>query len=148
MALGLRDLQRRGLWLLLAHHIFLVTACKEAQSGVLMQEICLSRFKMRMDAIGERLWCHWGKTIRSYGELTDCTQRVAVKMGCFWPNAEVDKFFIAVHRHYFKQCPTSGRTLLEPPHTILCPFVVLPIVVTLLMTSLVVWKTKQPDTMV
>ncbi|XP_053454114.1 receptor activity-modifying protein 1 isoform X2 [Nycticebus coucang] len=71
MALGLRDLQRRGLWLLLAHHIFLVTACKEAQSGVLMQEICLSRFKMRMDAIGERLWCHWGKTIRSRTHRTD-----------------------------------------------------------------------------
>lgn len=85
---------------------------------------------------------------RSYGELTDCTRNLAERLGCFWPNVEVDRFFVAVHRHYFRSCPASGRALGDPPSTILCPFVVLPITVTLLVTALVVWRSKRAESIV
>lgn len=83
--------------------------------------------------------------LRSYGQLTNCTEQVTKHLGCFWPNAEVDKFFVAVHQHYFRSCPVSGRTVHDPPSSVLCPFIVLPTVVTLLMTALVVWRSKRTE---
>nr|XP_012289527.1 receptor activity-modifying protein 1 isoform X1 [Aotus nancymaae] len=81
----------------------------------------------------------------SYGDLADCTWQVTEKLGCFWPNAEVDRFFLAVHGHYFRSCPVSGRAMRDPPSSILYPFVVVPIVVTLLVTALVVWQSKRTE---
>ncbi|MXQ97318.1 hypothetical protein E5288_WYG003280 [Bos mutus] len=82
---------------------------------------------------------------RSYRELSDCTRHVVQKLDCFWPNAEVDKFFLVVHQRYFRNCPVSGRALQDPPSSILCPFIVVPILVTLLVTVLVVWRSKRPE---
>ncbi|KAK7813388.1 hypothetical protein U0070_007957 [Myodes glareolus] len=82
---------------------------------------------------------------KSYGDLTFCTKYVADNIGCFWPNPEVDKFFITIHHLYFSQCPVSGRALQDPPNSILCPFIMLPITVTLLMTALVVWRSKHTE---
>lgn len=66
-------------------------------------------------------------------------------MECFWPNRLVDELFIQVHRHYFHDCSLSGRLLHDPPNRILGPFIVVPIVVTLLMTALVVWRSKRSE---
>nr|XP_012289528.1 receptor activity-modifying protein 1 isoform X2 [Aotus nancymaae] len=145
MARALCRLPRRCLWLLLAHHLFMATACQEADYGALLQKLCLTQFQVDMEAVGETLWCDWGKTIRSYGDLADCTWQVTEKLGCFWPNAEVDRFFLAVHGHYFRSCPVSGRAMRDPPSSILYPFVVVPIVVTLLVTALVVWQSKRTE---
>ncbi|XP_021089817.1 receptor activity-modifying protein 1 isoform X1 [Mesocricetus auratus] len=128
-----------------AHHVFMVTACWDPDYGTLIQELCLTRFKEDMEAIGKTLWCDWGKTIGSYGELTYCTKHVANKIGCFWPNPEVDKFFTTVHHRYFSKCPVSGRALRDPPSSILCPFIMLPITITLLVTALVVWRSKRTE---
>lgn len=130
---------------LAAHHLFVVAACQDTDYGALLQELCLARFKVDMEAVGKTMWCDWGKTIESYGALTHCTQQVAAQLGCFWPNAEVDKFFVAVHRHYFRSCPVSGRAVHDPPSSVLCPFIAVPIVVTLLVTALVVWRSKRTE---
>ncbi|KAJ4937908.1 hypothetical protein JOQ06_002537 [Pogonophryne albipinna] len=82
---------------------------------------------------------------RLYGELTNCTYLVAEKMDCFWPNRLVDEFFIRVHQHYFHDCSLSGRLLQDPPNRILGPFIAVPILVTLLMTALVVWRSKRSE---
>ncbi|XP_061923611.1 receptor activity-modifying protein 1-like isoform X2 [Entelurus aequoreus] len=82
---------------------------------------------------------------RLYGELTNCTYLVALKMDCFWPNQLVDEFFIGVHNHYFYNCSLSGRLLRDPPNRILGPFIAMPILVTLLMTALVVWRSKRSE---
>ncbi|XP_061923612.1 receptor activity-modifying protein 1-like isoform X3 [Entelurus aequoreus] len=84
-------------------------------------------------------------TERLYGELTNCTYLVALKMDCFWPNQLVDEFFIGVHNHYFYNCSLSGRLLRDPPNRILGPFIAMPILVTLLMTALVVWRSKRSE---
>ncbi|EFB26763.1 hypothetical protein PANDA_015880, partial [Ailuropoda melanoleuca] len=131
--------------LIAVHPLLMATACQDANYGALLQELCLTQFKVSMDAIGKTLWCDWDKTIASYGELTDCTRQVADRRGCFWPNAAVDAFFVAVHRHYFGNCPASGRAVRDPPRSILCPFIVVPILVTLLVTALVVWRSKRPE---
>lgn len=81
----------------------------------------------------------------TYGELTNCTAAVAENLTCYWPNRLVDEFFVAVHSHYFRNCSPSGRALHDPPNGVLCPFILVPVLVTLLMTALVVWRSKRSE---
>nr|XP_045367564.1 receptor activity-modifying protein 1 [Camelus bactrianus] len=126
-------------------HLLTATACQDANYGALLQDACLAQFQADMEVLGETLWCDWGKTIGSYEELSDCTRHVAGLLHCFWPGAAVDKFFIAVHQHYFRNCPVSGRALRDPPSSILYTLIVVPILVALLVTALVVWRSKHPE---
>ncbi|KAG2459083.1 RAMP1 protein, partial [Polypterus senegalus] len=82
---------------------------------------------------------------RSYKELTNCTYLVAEELKCYWPNQFVDEFFIGVHKFYFRNCSLSGRSPKDPPNNILGPMIVVPIIVTLLMTVLVVWRSKRSE---
>ncbi|XP_053139771.1 receptor activity-modifying protein 1 [Hemicordylus capensis] len=145
MALGRIVPLRRFLWLILAHHLTVVTACHEATYSQLLQQNCFSKFKSDMDTLRQPLWCDWDKTYSWYEELTNCTIFLTVQHNFFWPNHLVDEFFISIHKNYFKNCPISGRALSDPPNTILCPFIVVPIFVTLLMTALVVWRSKRSE---
>ncbi|XP_025069685.1 receptor activity-modifying protein 1 isoform X2 [Alligator sinensis] len=129
----------------MTHHFIVVTACHEASYSQLIQQYCLGQFKLDMEAIGQKLWCDWDETVDTYGELTNCTLLIAGKLDCYWPNKLVDEFFIAIHKHYFKNCSLSGRSLKDPPNNILYPFIVIPILVTLLMTVLVVWRSKKSE---
>uniref|UniRef100_A0A8C3YQ48 Receptor activity-modifying protein 1 n=1 Tax=Catagonus wagneri TaxID=51154 RepID=A0A8C3YQ48_9CETA len=140
MARGLR-----GLWLLLVNHLVVAAACQDADFGALLRRYCLAQFRVDMEALGEALWCDWGKTVGSYEELSDCTRHVAERLDCFWPNSAVDQFFLAVHQQYFRNCPASGRALRDPPGSVLCAFIVVPVLVSLLATALVVWKSKRPE---
>ncbi|XP_035878544.1 receptor activity-modifying protein 1 isoform X2 [Phyllostomus discolor] len=145
MAPGLRSLLQRSLWLLLVGQLFVASAGQPADAGTLLRELCLAPFQAEMEAVGATRWCDWDKTIGSYGELTDCTKHVMETLGCFWPNAAVDSFFVAVHQRYFRGCPISGRAVRDPPGRILCPLIAVPILVTLLVTGLVVWRSKRSE---
>ncbi|KAM8749151.1 receptor activity-modifying protein 1 isoform X1 [Acanthopagrus latus] len=110
-----------------------------------IEEFCLAKFRLDMQELDQRHWCSWEDTVELYGELTNCTFLVAEKMKCYWPNRLVDEFFIRVHRQYFHDCSLSGRLLRDPPNRILGPFIIVPILVTLLMTALVVWRSKRSE---
>ncbi|CDQ77466.1 unnamed protein product [Oncorhynchus mykiss] len=110
-----------------------------------IEEFCLGKFRLDMEELDQHHWCSWEDTVEPYGELTNCTYLIALKMDCFWPNRQVDEFFIRIHKHYFHDCSLSGRQLRDPPNHILGPFIVVPILVTLLMTALVVWRSKRSE---
>ncbi|XP_029703557.1 receptor activity-modifying protein 1 isoform X1 [Takifugu rubripes] len=135
-----------ALWFIIA-----VSQCVSAsgcgpQYELAIDEFCLAKFRLDMQELDQGHWCSWEDTVdRIYGELTNCTFLVALKVGCFWPNRLVDDFFIRVHRHYFHDCSLSGRLLRDPPNGILGPFIAVPILVTLLMTALVVWRSKRSE---
>ncbi|KAJ8350459.1 hypothetical protein SKAU_G00255890 [Synaphobranchus kaupii] len=125
-----------------AYHLGSVTGCGAAYEHAI-DYFCLAKFRLDMLALDQRRWCSWEDTIELYGELTNCTYIVALKMDCFWPNKQVDIFFIHVHQLYFQNCSPSGRMLQDPPNWILGPFILVPVLVTLLMTALVVWRGKR-----
>ncbi|CAN0199940.1 unnamed protein product [Bubo scandiacus] len=138
-------LPRRFLCFVLAHHFIAATACQEADYGWMIRHYCLKQFQLSMEGIGQRLWCDWEETVGTYGELTNCTALIAERLDCYWPNRLVDEFFVAVHKQYFRNCSPSGRALHDPPNSVLCPFILLPVLVTLLMTALVVWRSKRSE---
>ncbi|XP_039611252.1 receptor activity-modifying protein 1 isoform X2 [Polypterus senegalus] len=132
-------------WFVIAHHFFSVTACDEAFYVHAIENLCLVKFQGDMEALGQRYWCDWDETVESYKELTNCTYLVAEELKCYWPNQFVDEFFIGVHKFYFRNCSLSGRSPKDPPNNILGPMIVVPIIVTLLMTVLVVWRSKRSE---
>ncbi|XP_069790452.1 receptor activity-modifying protein 1 [Narcine bancroftii] len=130
---------------LLAHQLGLLTACNEVYYSYLIQHICLDTYRFQMIDIGQKLWCDWEETLSSYRDLTNCTFLIANKMDCFWPNQVVDLFFITVHSEYFANCSSSGRALGDPPNNIVGPFIMIPVMITLLITALVVWRSKRNE---
>ncbi|XP_014020932.1 receptor activity-modifying protein 1 [Salmo salar] len=135
------------LWLAVVCQSVSVMACSGTYEYAI-EEFCLGKFRLDMEELDQHRWCSWEDTVEPYGELTNCTYLIALKMDCFWPNRLVDEFFIRIHKHYFHDCSLSGRLLRDPPNRILGPFIVVPILVTLLMTALVVWRSKRSEGMV
>ncbi|XP_063173967.1 receptor activity-modifying protein 1 isoform X2 [Candoia aspera] len=62
MALGMVSLLKRCLWLGLAHHFIVVSAC-HGSYGQLIEEFCFSKFKSDMETLRKTLWCNWDKTL-------------------------------------------------------------------------------------
>ncbi|XP_068612579.1 receptor activity-modifying protein 1-like [Brachionichthys hirsutus] len=108
-----------------------------------IQDLCLAKFDFDMGGLERGLWCSWTDTMEIYEGLTNCTYQVALRVDCFWPNHIVDRFFTQIHRIYFHDCALTGRLLRDPPASVLAPFIAVPVLVTLLMTALVVWRSKR-----
>uniref|UniRef100_G3VXT6 Receptor activity-modifying protein 1 n=1 Tax=Sarcophilus harrisii TaxID=9305 RepID=G3VXT6_SARHA len=128
-----------------AQNLVPATSCPEADFEKLLRDVCLSKFRGEMAGIERKFWCNWDYTYKTYGELTNCTFFIAEKLYCTWPNLQVNDFFLAIHRHYFRECPVTGRALKDPPSNVLCPFIIGPILVTLLGTALVVYKSQRNE---
>uniref|UniRef100_A0A8C2Z379 Receptor activity-modifying protein 1 n=1 Tax=Cyclopterus lumpus TaxID=8103 RepID=A0A8C2Z379_CYCLU len=110
-----------------------------------INDLCAAKFKFDMGGLDRGLWCSWPDTTEIYEELTNCTYQLALKVDCFWPNQIVDRFFVQIHRIYFHDCALTGRLLHDPPIGILAPFIAVPVLVTLLVTALVVWRSKRTE---
>ncbi|XP_075463389.1 receptor activity-modifying protein 1 isoform X2 [Ascaphus truei] len=122
-----------------------VAGCDETVYAQLLNDFCLLKFDMEMEELGQRLWCDWGDTAGIYAELTNCTVLIALKLDCYWPSQLVDNFFTGIHKNYFKSCSLTGRLPADPPFTILCSLIFVPMLITLLMTALVVWRSKRSE---
>ncbi|XP_078537448.1 receptor activity-modifying protein 1 [Lissotriton helveticus] len=145
MALELAGIPGHLLCFLIAHHFIIVAACDNDIYAELLEDFCLTKFTFDMESLGQGLWCDWGEAMGSYLDLTNCTYLIAQRLDCFWPNQAVDTFFTSIHRHYFRNCSLTGRSVADPPYHIMCSLIVIPILVTLLMTGLVVWRSKRSE---
>ncbi|XP_063286048.1 receptor activity-modifying protein 1 isoform X1 [Pelobates fuscus] len=145
MNLGFFFIPRHLLWILLAPPLMSVAGCDEAIYTSVMNEFCLQHFELEMEVLGKSLWCDWGDTAGFYTDVTNCTALVAAKLGCFWPNHLVDHLFIGIHKKYFRNCSVTGRLPADPPFPILCSLLFIPLLITLLMTALVVWRSKRSE---
>ncbi|XP_043987090.1 receptor activity-modifying protein 1 [Gambusia affinis] len=132
------------LWFIIVSQCSPALGCG-AHYEYVIEEFCLTRFRLDMQELDQSQWCSWEDTAKFYEALTNCTHLLAMNMNCYWPNLIVDAFFIQVHKHYFHDCAVSGRQLRDPPNRILGPFIVVPILITLLMTALVVWRSKRSE---
>ncbi|XP_076025891.1 receptor activity-modifying protein 1-like [Genypterus blacodes] len=141
------SLLKAGLVLFVAAQLFPAAAslsvCNRDYYERMIDDLCLAKFKLDMAGLDGGLWCSWPDTLELYEELTNCTYQVALRMDCFWPNQIVDRFFTQLHRLYFHDCALTGRLLHDPPVGVLAPFIGVPVLITLLMTAVVVWRSKR-----
>ncbi|CAJ1086821.1 receptor activity-modifying protein 1-like [Xyrichtys novacula] len=140
------SLLKVGLVLMLAAQVLpSVSSCNGGFYERMINDFCLAKFNFDMAGLDQDLWCSWPDTDEIYEGLTNCTFQVALRVDCFWPNQIVDRFFMQVHRDYFHDCALTGRQLHDPPIAILAPFIAVPVLITLLMTALVVWRSKRTE---
>ncbi|KAM3585423.1 uncharacterized protein V6R79_017620 [Siganus canaliculatus] len=148
MAVDSASLLKAGLVLLLAAQVLpsaSAAGCDRGYYERMINHFCLAKFKLDMAGLDPGLWCSWPDTMEIYEGLTNCTYQVALNVYCFWPNQVVDHFFMQIHQTYFHDCALTGRLLHDPPASILAPFIAVPVLVTLLMTALVVWRSKRTE---
>ncbi|CAI5638558.1 unnamed protein product [Oreochromis niloticus] len=148
MALETALLLKAGFVLLMAAQVLAsVSGCNRGLYKFFINDLCLANFTFNMENLDRGLWCSWKDTMEIYEGLTNCTYQVALRMNCFWPNQIVDRFFMEIHQIYFHDCALTGRLLHDPPISILAPFITVPVLVTLLMTAVVVWRSKRTQGM-
>ncbi|KAM9304937.1 receptor activity-modifying protein 1 [Gastrophryne carolinensis] len=145
MNLGYLLTSRHLLWILIAPPLMAFASCDEAAYAHLLNDYCLQQFILEMENVGTKLWCDWDATRGIYTDATNCTLLLAYHQDCFWPNQAVDNFFINIHKQYFKDCALTGRLPADPPYPILCSLIFIPVLLTLLMTALVVWRSKHSE---
>ncbi|XP_018415446.1 PREDICTED: receptor activity-modifying protein 1 [Nanorana parkeri] len=136
---------RHLFWILIAPPLMAFAGCDETSYSYLLNEYCLQQFQLEMEGLGVRLWCDWKATEEIYTDVTNCTRLLANHQNCYWPNHIVDHFFTNIHRNYFKNCALTGRLPADPPFPVLCSFIFIPILITVLMTALVVWRSKRSE---
>uniref|UniRef100_A0A8C4Q0X6 Receptor activity modifying protein 1 n=1 Tax=Eptatretus burgeri TaxID=7764 RepID=A0A8C4Q0X6_EPTBU len=136
--------EHNKLFLLFAGVVALtVLACHEKQLEYIMGAVCLKGYSRHMTNLSTPATCNWSLTHRYYRELTDCTVSASEIAGCFWPNQEVDTFFMHVHRVYLSECTPQPSVLQDPTAEILGLLISIPVVLTPVMAGLVVWCSKR-----
>ncbi|XP_064202174.1 receptor activity-modifying protein 3-like [Anguilla rostrata] len=108
-------------------------------------EKCADDFKGDMALIDPRNWCNLTHFIREYNYFSACTETKAVLMGCYWPNPQVEGYIVHVHRRFFSNCTAAHAALVDPPDDTLAALIAVPVLLTLLMITLVVWRSKRSD---
>ncbi|XP_068437343.1 receptor activity-modifying protein 3-like [Clinocottus analis] len=108
-------------------------------------EVCGEGFKRDMDHIDPQYWCNLTHFISEYHIFTDCTEKKALIVSCYWPNPLVESYIIGIHKHFFSHCPMKQVDPMDPPDETLIILILVPVFLTLAMIGLVVWCSKRSD---
>uniref|UniRef100_A0A3Q0RUY1 Si:ch73-334d15.2 n=1 Tax=Amphilophus citrinellus TaxID=61819 RepID=A0A3Q0RUY1_AMPCI len=74
---------------------------------------CGETFHQEMLSIGRDNWCVLEHVIRPYSNLTTCLELVAKVTRCFFPNPDIQDFFIYIHSNFFQNCTNEHVQVLE-----------------------------------
>ncbi|XP_012502359.1 PREDICTED: receptor activity-modifying protein 3 [Propithecus coquereli] len=109
--------------------------------------LCGKAFADLMRKVDVWKWCNLSEFIVYYESFTNCTEVEASIVGCFWPNRLAQGFITGIHRQFFINCSVDRVHWADPPDEILIPLIAVPILLTVAMTGLVVWRSKRTDTL-
>uniref|UniRef100_UPI0037E787CB receptor activity-modifying protein 1 n=1 Tax=Semicossyphus pulcher TaxID=241346 RepID=UPI0037E787CB len=104
--------------------------------------LCGKIFHMEMMSISTKNWCDLDYIIRPYNTMTVCLEMVSDYLGCYYPNPNIQDFFLKIHSHYFHNCSTEEHLLVDAPQTLVIALTLIPISFIPLLVYLVVWKSK------
>ncbi|KAI1902123.1 hypothetical protein AGOR_G00041470 [Albula goreensis] len=108
-------------------------------------EMCGEMFQKDMMQIDPENWCNITHFIGEYNVFSICTEYRAESIGCYWPNPLVESYIIRVHRHFFSNCTMEQVVPVDPPDDTLTALIAVPMLLTLVMIALVVWRSKRSD---
>ncbi|RLW04450.1 hypothetical protein DV515_00005914 [Chloebia gouldiae] len=85
---------------------------------------------------------------RYYDNFTQCTEREANNASCFWPNPLAEGFITGIHKQFFSNCTSEKVHWEDPPDEIVVTLILIPVMLTCVMITLVVWCSKRSDILV
>nr|XP_030727126.1 receptor activity-modifying protein 3 isoform X2 [Globicephala melas] len=124
-----------------------VGGCNEKRMLAMLPH-CGQTFAERMKKVEVWKWCNLSEFIVYYESFTNCTEVETNVVGCYWPNPLAESFIAGVHRRFFQNCSVDRQHWQDPPDEILIPLIAVPILLTIAMTGMVVWRSKRTDQVV
>ncbi|XP_030887216.1 receptor activity-modifying protein 3 isoform X1 [Leptonychotes weddellii] len=107
--------------------------------------LCGKAFADMMHKVDVWKWCNLSEFIVYYETFTNCTEVETNVVGCYWPNPLAQGFISGVHRQFFANCTVDRTHWEDPPDEVLIPLIAVPVLLTVAMAGLVVWRSKRPD---
>uniref|UniRef100_A0A3Q1FW50 Receptor activity-modifying protein 3-like n=1 Tax=Acanthochromis polyacanthus TaxID=80966 RepID=A0A3Q1FW50_9TELE len=109
---------------------------------------CGETFHQEMESISPEKWCILENVIRPYHEMTNCLEKLTRLFGCYFPNPDIQDFFLFIHSTYFHNCSKGGEGeefLEDAPHSLVVVLTIIPVGFVLVLIYLVVWMSKVQD---
>ncbi|XP_031194933.1 receptor activity-modifying protein 3 isoform X1 [Mastomys coucha] len=106
---------------------------------------CGKAFAEMMQKVAVWKWCNLSEFIVYYESFTNCTEMETNIVGCYWPNPLAQSFITGIHRQFFSNCTMDRTHWEDPPDEVLIPLIAVPVVLTVAMAGLVVWRSKHTD---
>ncbi|KAM4624571.1 uncharacterized protein ACJ7VT_005429 [Polymixia lowei] len=104
--------------------------------------ICGAQFHKNMMNISAEHWCDMDYIIRPYGDMTVCMESLSELLRCYYPNPNVQDFFLHIHSQYFQNCTAKELLLLDAPQVVVVVLTLIPVSLIPILVFLVVWKSK------
>lgn len=103
---------------------------------------CGAQFHADMLTIEVQNWCDLKYIIGPYNNMTICMERLSNLVGCYYPNPNVQEFFLHIHSQYFQNCSEEELQLADAPHGVVVALTLIPVGLIPILVFLVVWKSK------
>ncbi|XP_021109918.1 receptor activity-modifying protein 3 [Heterocephalus glaber] len=142
-----RERRPQLLWLLLLCGTCARVCCCNETRMLERLPRCGKTFAERMREVAVWKWCDLSQFIVFYESFTNCTEEETVVVGCYWPNPLAQGFITGVHRQFFSNCSVDRPHWEDPPDEVLIPLIAVPVLLTVAMAGLVVWRSKRTDQM-
>ncbi|XP_027885276.1 receptor activity-modifying protein 1 [Xiphophorus couchianus] len=116
---------------------------KQCHRGELIQfshQYCGEHFHAEMHDIHKDDWCVLKHIIRIYNNLTLCVELVTELTGCYFPNPDVQDFFLYIHSTYFQNCTKKEELLKDAPTSLVVALTIIEVSFIPVLVCLVLWK--------
>lgn len=126
---------------------------KKVQAGLCLEEqlieysdfYCGKEFHQNMLTISTEDWCVLENIISPYNTLTACLETLSGLLGCYYPNNNIQDFFLEIHSHYFQNCSIEEQHLVDAPHGLVVALTLISVSLIPVLVYMVVWKSKVQD---
>lgn len=71
-----------------------------------------------------------------------CLERLSHFVDCYYPNPDIEDFFLHVHSLYFHNCSKEELLLVDAPDGLVIALTLIPVSLIPVLVYLVVWKSK------
>ncbi|XP_029977790.1 receptor activity-modifying protein 1 [Sphaeramia orbicularis] len=116
--------------------------CQEKLLLAGIHAYCASPFHEEMLTLN---WCVLEDVIRPYNDMTICVENWSYLCHCFFPNQNIQEFFLEVHSYYFQNCPKEEFELEDAPQWLVVTLTIVPVSLIPALVYLVVQKSKEQE---
>ncbi|XP_039990516.1 receptor activity-modifying protein 1-like [Xiphias gladius] len=104
--------------------------------------ICGANFHSEMLTISRENWCLLESITRPYSSMTSCLENLCQMVDCYYPNPDIQDFFLYIHSYYFHNCTKEDLPFEDAPHELVMALTLIPVSLIPILVYLVVWKSK------
>lgn len=77
--------------------------------------------------------------------MTICLEELSRLLGCFYPNPDIQDFFIYIHSLYFHECSSVDPLETDAPRSLVIVLTVIPVIIIPALVYVVVRKSEFQD---